>query len=55
MTEIKRNAKRAQNWQSILDLCGVKHQWEWCLYTGLYETATWTDRADPDNKFRWSR
>ena len=51
MNEIEQRARRAQGWQRILDLCGVKHHWEWCLYVGLYETADWRNRND----FRWSK
>lgn len=55
MNEIKQKAERAKHWRNILDQCGVKHQWEWCLYVGLCETSTWTNRVEPDNIFRWSR
>ena len=55
MNEIKQKAERAQHWRKILDLCGVKHHWEWCLYVGLCETSTWTNRNNTHNIFRWSR
>lgn len=55
MDEIKRKVKRAQHWRQLLDVCIVNHQWEWCLYAGLYETATWTNRGNEHEMFGWSK
>lgn len=55
MNEIKQRAERAQHWRQFLDQFGVKHQWDWCLYVGLCETASWTNRSNERRMFRWSK
>ena len=50
MTEIEHRAERIQQWRYYLDAVGVGHHFEWCLHTGLYETAGWTGL---NNMFKW--
>ena len=55
MNEIEQKVIRAQGWRELLNHCAVRHQWEWCLYIGLCETASWTNRDSEHKMFRWSK
>lgn len=55
MKEIKYGIERAQQWRRFLTRDGIANHFEWCITTGLWETAGWisSEGDDGPKMFQW--
>lgn len=53
--EIKYRANRGRAYRRYLNWNDINTQWQWCIYTGLLETAAWTNHRNEHKMFRWSK
>lgn len=55
MNEIEYSIERAQQWRRCFIRDGVVNHFEWCITTGLWETAGWVsdNHEDRSKIFEW--